>query len=882
MLAGSNKTMIKHNRYSARRIGVVYFGLATLVVTFLLFKSLDIKNLVDTEVQNFQRKFSSFSSVRQLSDEGINGRDPFSFEMISTALSKMPSIIYNGFTSDVRDDIPKVELFIKFKHLEEIFRDRSFALLKSININPQYVPCKISDGFNIFKCKVRLKGDLQDHWNAPSRLSLKIKVKDGYIHGMQSFSIHKPKSRQFPYNHIFQEVNADLGRLASNHQNYAAISVNKETWGMMQMGPTIDDTFIESRDLKRSGVFRISDQDIWAHNKIKNSYDGYFLSDPTVTISQRGESERLFKDPVAKEIFSHIYRSVNTKYGGIFDRKLMVGNLGLALVWGSLHTLYHSNVKYTWNPYEQKLEPILTDQAASGNIFTLIEAQVFDLPYEFKIIFQDQPLKAQELIDEILILEEYFKSYNVIEKANYLKDKYFKNDSRFSKTDIHNNITYLKNSIHEVVFKINEGARFRKSSPVKILDEKHINSINNFIKVVHFDNGIVRVYNYIDQPVHLVELIAGGEKLKINKKIPGSKANTLRYFDVETELLGDFSKMISVTAEVKGVNKTSKNSFSITDFDYSKEKPRAVLDTSLCDQDNQNHECVISGSHFIAESILFDNKVLISAGTKITLGKGADLIFESSVNMDGLKTNPIQIQGNGTGGIFIYNQSSAISILKHVNMSRLATTSSALRKYSGAINGYGGSFNIDHLKIDGCESEDQLNLVNTKIQIDGLFISNAPSDAFDCDFCIGNAANLRFDYIGGDGLDVSGSNLRITAIEAFEVNDKALSVGERSNLIVSEATFDNVGTGVAVKDASTVTIDKIKMRNIRHDAFMTYVKKPFFIGKTILKVSKFDRTGFVGKSVCIREGNTHLTLNGELCEISELNVDELYKDRMKK
>ena len=59
--------------------------------------------------------------------------------------------------------------------------------------------------------------------------------------------------------------------------------------------------------------------------------------------------------------------------------------------------------------------------------------------------------------------------------------------------------------------------------------------------------------------------------------------------------------------------------------------------------------------------------MLINAGTKITLGKGADLIFESSVNMDGLKTNPIQIQGNGTGGIFIYNQSSAISILKHVN-----------------------------------------------------------------------------------------------------------------------------------------------------------------------------------------------------------------------
>ena len=119
-------------------------------------------------------------------------------------------------------------------------------------------------------------------------------------------------------------------------------------------------------------------------------------------------------------------------------------------------------------------------------------------------------------------------------------------------------------------------------------------------------------------------------------------------------------------------------------------------------------------------------------------------------------------------------------------------------------------------------------------------------------------------------------------MEAYSVNDKALSVGERSELIVSDARFGNVGTGVAVKDASIVKIDKIKMQNILHDAFMTYVKKPFFIGKTKLMVSRFDKAEFGGKSVCIREANTDLTLNGQLCQISELSVDDLYRGRMKK
>ena len=77
-------------------------------------------------------------------------------------------------------------------------------------------------------------------------------------------------------------------------------------------------------------------------------------------------------------------------------------------------------------------------------------------------------------------------------------------------------------------------------------------------------------------------------------------------------------------------------------------------------------------------------------------------------------------------------------------------------------------------------------------------------------------------------------------------------------------------------------IDEIEMRNIRYDAFMTYVKKPFFVGKTNLVVTRFEGAQAIEKSTCVREENTDLVLNGSLCEISELSVDQLYKGRMKK
>ena len=69
------------------------------------------------------------------------------------------------------------------------------------------MPCKISDGKKILKCKVKLKGDFEDHWDTKTRFSMRIKVQDGYIFGLKDFAIQKPRARSFPYDQIFAEIN---------------------------------------------------------------------------------------------------------------------------------------------------------------------------------------------------------------------------------------------------------------------------------------------------------------------------------------------------------------------------------------------------------------------------------------------------------------------------------------------------------------------------------------------------------------------------------------------------------------------------------------------------------------------------------------------------
>ena len=64
---------------------------------------------------------------------------------------------------------------------------------------------------------------------------------------------------------------------------------------------------------------------------------------------------------------------------------------------------------------------------------------------------------------------------------------------------------------------------------------------------------------------------------------------------------------------------------------------------------------------------------------------------------------------------------------------------------------------------------------------------------------------------------------------------------------------------------------------------MTYVKKPIFKGKTTLNVKNLKDILNLGGKKCVRNINTIIRINGKICEISELNVGELYKKgRMKK
>jgi hypothetical protein len=156
----------------------------------------------------------------------------------------------------------------------------------------------------------------------------------------------------------------------------------------------------------------------------------------------------------------------------------------------------------------------------------------------------------------------------------------------------------------------------------------------------------------------------GSNFQNISKVIPGSERESLAYIDIKTAFIGDYSEIINVVASANGVKRISQNEVSLIRFDSFNKTKKSVDKVDLCD--SKSNLCIISGNHSFNKKVIFTEKTYIGPGTKIFLGKGVDLIFESSVSMNGDPKFPIVIYGNGTGGVYIKNSEDELSNLKNV------------------------------------------------------------------------------------------------------------------------------------------------------------------------------------------------------------------------
>jgi len=156
----------------------------------------------------------------------------------------------------------------------------------------------------------------------------------------------------------------------------------------------------------------------------------------------------------------------------------------------------------------------------------------------------------------------------------------------------------------------------------------------------------------------------------------------------------------------------------------------------------------------------------------------------------------------------------------------------------------------------------------------GCFFGDVSSDALDGDFVQGLIKDCQFERIGGDAIDVSGSDVSIEEVRVQSVFDKGLSAGEGSSVIISNSSFHNVSYAIASKDLSEVKASKIKVRDAKKSALAAYQKKEVF-GPAKIEITELHVE--VTSKRHLAETGSSITLNGEPLDTVELDVDTLYE-----
>jgi hypothetical protein len=167
------------------------------------------------------------------------------------------------------------------------------------------------------------------------------------------------------------------------------------------------------------------------------------------------------------------------------------------------------------------------------------------------------------------------------------------------------------------------------------------------------------------------------------------------------------------------------------------------------------------------------------------------------------------------------------------------------RELSGVINIIDSEADIKSLFLKNTYSEDAINIVNSNANLDKIYIENTQSDALDVDFSNINIGEVSCKNITNDCLDFSNSNGNVDYVYAEIIGDKVLSVGEKSFIKFKSVTASKAGIGVAVKDASNVTIQNLSLKNTDLEISLFIKKKEF--GQPKLKVDSFisDRTPLI-------------------------------------
>jgi hypothetical protein len=372
----------------------------------------------------------------------------------------------------------------------------------------------------------------------------------------------------------------------------------------------------------------------------------------------------------------------------------------------------------------------------------------------------------------------------------------------------------------------------------------------------------------------------------------GKPVQNIIKIDKTPENVNDYH--LEVVAKVRNTYKTER----ITAIPYYSALTRSPVPESSVQQQLSQHKDFLTvntstgtlsikpGTWKVLTSIVVPkNSMLnISSATTLQFSKQAGIISHGALHFQGTNDSRINLEGIDAGswqGVTVINAAGE-SVLSNIEIKAAKGRTESTWSLTGGVTFYKSNVTINDSLIEDSRGEDALNIIHSNFTLDNVTIKKTLSDAFDADFSTGKVSGGLYQDIGlaggGDAIDVSGSNITAENVRFININDKAISAGERSHVLATGLDINGTGTGAASKDASKLEIKTSTIRNARVAGLMAYIKKPEYgPGKIISSEINFGD----GFEKARAQKGSFISIDNKSVNETDFDVKKLYKTVMK-
>ena len=757
---------------------------------------------------------------------------------------------------DFGNKIERMDLKIDFKNISKLDCQRQLKQNCSDNI---WAKGSLEVNDQIYKVKLRAKGDRSLHRLNFKKMSFKVDIKGKKrLKGMEEFSLQNPIIRGYTSELIAAELVRE-NKIVSPRNFYFKLYINGEYAGLRHLEESYSRELIEANGRRYGPVFSLDEKVSVDFGKSRFDLSDFKnWKNVDIGLNSLTILEMIQINPKLIKEF--------------FDVKIWAKYFALMDVLETYHATIPKSVKMFLNPTTGLFEPAFFDGhqgTGPSNKFLLINfAKKNKSEINCGWICNQSNWYESFFMDNGEIDNNfYFEYFNALKQFS---SPYYKQNNIDQKTDELSpirGVLYRNFSQYDDIFFEGLVPHIAKHS----LLNNRVKNINSIINKAESDIPFIAIskgsnlISFTNQSSDLPQIMKISCQGKISKPIILSK-NQPFSFDLKNFHIGCNYKNAEFT-----INQfKSKNLITSQQLGNIEIQKNLIEDKKVLFYNKNDDEYKFDKKSLVIENDLniFDKKIVIDNDTTFCIKNNSVLQIRNSQIIDKKNKSKLIFKGCGqsSGSVIIQNSDLNVNSLQ---VDGLSSPQMPLRILYSGLNIIKSQIQIGDLLINNSLSEDGVNFIDSRVEIDFISAEGIKSDAIDSDSSILKIKSIFCSNVKNDCLDLSYSDGFVDKLKAFNIKDKAVSAGEKSNLKINFLEVQNSEMGLVAKDSSIVDIN-IYENSLVNLPIVAFIKKRE-LGSPTIQVQEMNEES-IKKNLISNDSN--VSISGKLV-VGDLDSNDI-------